>query len=71
LWSFVRDCRVLKAWHLYTQALQGGMGKGRRNKVFKLTAAKVNYTSKHRVYETTSLNTKSFRSKNVDSKVPV
>ncbi len=36
-------CRVLKAWHLYTQALQGGMGKGRKNKVLKLTAAKVNY----------------------------
>jgi hypothetical protein len=36
-------CGGLKAWHLYTHALQGGMGKGRKNKVLKLTAAKVNY----------------------------
>jgi len=36
-------CRVLKAWHLYTQALFRGMGKGRKNKVLKLTAAKVKY----------------------------
>ena len=37
------DCRVLKAWHLYTHALQDGMVKGRRNKVLKLTPAKVKY----------------------------
>ena len=36
-------CRVLKAWHLYTHALQDGMVKGRRNKVLKLTPAKVKY----------------------------
>jgi hypothetical protein len=29
-------CRVLKAWHLYTQVLSSGMGKGRKNKVLKL-----------------------------------
>ena len=38
-----RICRVLKAWHLYTHALQDGMVKGRRNKVLKLTPAKVKY----------------------------
>ena len=36
-------CRVLKAWHLYTHPHQYGMGKGRRNKVLKLTPAKVKY----------------------------
>ena len=36
-------CRVLKVWHLYTQALAGGMGKSRANKVLKLTPAKVKY----------------------------
>lgn len=36
-------CRVLKVWHLYTRALSKGMGKGRVNKVLKLTPAKVNY----------------------------
>ena len=36
-------CRVLKAWHLNTHALQDGMVKGRRNKVLKLTPAKVKY----------------------------
>lgn len=34
-------CRVLRAWHLYTRQLRSGMGKGRRNKVLKLTPAKV------------------------------
>ena len=37
------SCRVLKAWHLYTRQLRYGMGKGRRNKVLRLTPAKVNY----------------------------
>ena len=36
-------CRVLKAWHLYTHPHQHGMGKGRRNRVLKLTPAKVKY----------------------------
>jgi transposase InsO family protein len=36
-------CRVLKAWHLYTHLHLYGMGKGRRNKVLKLTPAKVKY----------------------------
>ena len=36
-------CRVLKAWHLYTRQLRYGMGKGRKNKVLKLTPAKVKY----------------------------
>ena len=36
-------CRVLKAWHLYTRPLRYGMGKGRRNKVLKLTPAKIKY----------------------------
>jgi hypothetical protein len=35
--------KVLKARHLYTHALQDGMVKGRRNKVLKLTPAKVKY----------------------------
>src|SRR5512137_2627065 len=38
-----RFCRVLKAWHLNTHALQDSMVKGRRNKVLKLTPAKVKY----------------------------
>jgi putative transposase len=37
------DCKVPKAWHLYTHSLQYGMGKGRRNQVLKLTPAKVKY----------------------------
>ena len=36
-------CRVLKAWHLYTRSLPYGMVKGRKNKVLKLTPAKINY----------------------------
>lgn len=36
-------CRVRKAWHLYTPPHRYGKGKGRRNKVLKLTPAKVKY----------------------------
>jgi hypothetical protein len=43
LHSFLVACRVLEVWHLYTHALSKGMGKGRLNKVLKLTPAKVNY----------------------------
>ena len=39
----LETCSVLKAWRLYTHALQDGMVKGRRNKVLKLTPAKVKY----------------------------
>jgi hypothetical protein len=35
-------CRVLKAWHLYTHALQDGMGKGRKNKVLKTDSCQEN-----------------------------
>jgi hypothetical protein len=47
-------CRVLKAWHLYTQALSKGMGKGRANKVLKLTAAKVKYIIRAKTDNTSS-----------------
>ena len=49
-------CRVLKAWHLYTHALQGGMGKGRKNKVLKLTAAKVKYIIRAKTNNISSRN---------------
>jgi len=52
--AVMKLCRVLKAWHLNTQALAGGMGKGRANKVLKLTPAKVKYIIRAKTDNTSS-----------------
>jgi hypothetical protein len=47
-------CRVLKAWHLYTRSRRYGMGKGGKNKVLKLTPAKVKYIIRAKINNVSS-----------------
>ena len=51
----IGDCRVLKVWHLNTHPHQYGMGKCRRNRVLKLTSAKVKYIIRAKINNISSI----------------